>query len=85
MSLRITCPHCGARPIEEFAYGELPSVPASITDPDARDIDLGFMRANPEGVQTERWFHLYGCRRWFSIQRDTRSDEIVSAKDVGPE
>jgi sarcosine oxidase subunit delta len=76
MSLKITCPHCGARPIEEFVYGEVQSVPDAIVDPDARDVDRGFMHTNPEGVQTERWFHLYGCRRWLTVRRDTRTDEV---------
>jgi heterotetrameric sarcosine oxidase delta subunit len=77
MSLKISCPHCGARPVEEFVYGEIPAVPDAITDPEARDVDRGFMRANAEGVQTERWFHLYGCRRWLTVRRDTRTDAIL--------
>jgi heterotetrameric sarcosine oxidase delta subunit len=52
-------------------------VPDTLTDPDARDLDRAFMRANPEGVQTERWFHLFGCRRWLTLRRDTRTDEVV--------
>ncbi len=75
MSLTLTCPHCGPRAIEEFVYGDMPVVPDSITDPDARNVDLNFMRANTHGVQTERWFHLYGCRRWLTVRRDTRTDE----------
>jgi sarcosine oxidase, subunit delta len=77
MALHIPCPNCGPRPVEEFVYGEMPSVPDAITDPDARDVDRGFMRANPEGVQTERWFHLFGCRRWLTVSRDTRDNTIV--------
>jgi sarcosine oxidase subunit delta len=76
--MKINCPHCGARSVEEFVYGEVPVVPDSITDPDARDVDRAFMRANPQGVQTERWFHLFGCRRWLTLQRDTRTDEILN-------
>jgi sarcosine oxidase subunit delta len=75
--MTITCPHCGERPIEEFIYGEIPTVPESITDPDARDIDRAFMRSNPEGITIERWFHVFGCRRWLTLQRDTRTDETV--------
>jgi heterotetrameric sarcosine oxidase delta subunit len=75
--VKITCPHCGERPIEEFIYGEIPTVPESITDLDARDIDRAFMRSNPEGISTERWFHVFGCRRWMTLQRDTRTDETV--------
>jgi heterotetrameric sarcosine oxidase delta subunit len=47
-------------------------VPDSITDEEERDLDRAFMRDNREGVITERWFHTFGCRRWLTIQRDTR-------------
>ena len=77
MNIYIPCPHCGRRPIQEFVYGEIPEVPASITDADARDLDRSFMRKNPEGPTTERWFHTYGCRRWLTLRRDTRTDEIL--------
>jgi heterotetrameric sarcosine oxidase delta subunit len=73
----IPCAHCGVRPIEEFLYGEVPAPPASLVDADARDLDRGFMHDNAEGLVAERWFHAFGCRRWVSIRRDTRSDEIV--------
>ena len=79
MSLIIPCPHCGARPVQEFVYGEIPVVPDDLTDPDARDVDRAFMRANPEGPTVERWFHAYGCRRWLTLERDTHNDEIFSA------
>ena len=78
MSIKITCPTCGPRPVEEFIYGEIPVVPDSITDPDARDLDRAFMRSNVEGPQTERWFHAFGCRRWLTLRRDTRTDEILT-------
>jgi len=34
------------------------------------------MYTNPAGVQTERWFHLYGCRRWLTVRRDTRDNQM---------
>jgi len=77
MSLRITCPNCGPRAIEEFLYGEIPEVPESLTDLDARDLDRAFMRKNPEGPAVERWFHAAGCRRWLTTRRDTRTDEVL--------
>jgi heterotetrameric sarcosine oxidase delta subunit len=79
MSIILICPTCGPRPIEEFEYGEIAVVPDSITDPDERDLDRAFMRSNPEGPQTERWFHSFGCRRWLTLRRDTRTDEVLSA------
>lgn len=78
MSLRLTCPTCGVRPLEEFLYGgELPVVPDAITEPDARDVDRAWMRGNPEGACTERWFHAHGCRRWLTLVRDTRTDAVI--------
>ena len=77
MSLRLPCPHCGRRPIEEFVHGEVPTVPDFITDADDRDLDRAFMRENAEGVVTERWFHADGCRRWMTLTRNTRDDEVV--------
>ncbi|MGH6908189.1 MAG: sarcosine oxidase subunit delta [Terriglobales bacterium] len=75
MSIRIPCPNCGPRPIQEFVYGEIPAAPDSITDPDERNLDRAFMHNNPEGLTTERWFHTDGCRRWLTLRRDTRSDQ----------
>jgi heterotetrameric sarcosine oxidase delta subunit len=76
--LVLPCPNCGRRSVEEFRYAEIPTVPASITDPDAADLDRGFFRSNPEGEVVERWFHEYGCRRWFTVRRDTRTDSILA-------
>lgn len=62
--------------MEEWSYGEVFEVPERITDPDARDVDRGFFHDNREGIVREAWFHLYGCRRWIYIERDTRTDEV---------
>ncbi len=78
MSLKLTCPHCGERPLTEFSYGEIPEVPSSITNPDDRDIDRAFMLKNPEGETVEAWFHVYGCRRWLKVKRDTRTDALLN-------
>ena len=72
MNILIPCPHRGPRPVQEFIHGEVPVVPDSITDEEERDLDRAFMRDNREGVITERWFHTFGCRRWLTIERDTR-------------
>lgn len=79
MSIRIPCPHCGTRPVEEFVYGEVPVVPDEIQTlgREAADFDFGFMRNNPEGVQREAWFHSYGCRRWVYVLRDTVTDTVI--------
>jgi sarcosine oxidase, subunit delta len=77
--LWLTCPNCGRRPVEEFAFGgEVRNVPEWITDPDERDIDLVWMASNRDGVTTERWFHAAGCRRWATISRDASVDVEVA-------
>jgi len=77
MSIHLDCPHCGRRVLEEFVYGEIPSPPATLTDPEQRNLDRAFMLTNPEGPTTERWFHSYGCRRWITITRDTLTNQIL--------
>ncbi len=77
MSIQIPCAHCGNRPVQEFIYGEIPSIPTSITDEAARDVDFGFMHNNVAGVQREAWFHSDGCRRWTYLERDTVTDVVV--------
>ncbi len=76
--LTVMCPNCGPRPVEEFRFGgELPQLPASLTDPHDRDFDQVWMFGNVEGVQTERWFHDAGCHRWLTAVRDTSRDRFV--------
>ena len=74
---RIPCPLCGVRAVEEFVYGEMPEASADLVDADARDVDRAFMHANAEGPVTERWFHTFGCRRWITIRRDTRTNDVL--------
>ena len=80
--LWITCPHCGARPVEEYRFGgELPTVPDLLTDPDARDVDYVWFFDNIAGPSVERWYHLGGCRRWLTLRRDTTTDTILTSQE----
>ncbi len=75
MALEIPCPNCGARPYTEFTFGgELR--PIGATD---REVDFArvFLPENPAGPQEERWFHALGCKRWLTVTRDRRTNEIV--------
>ena len=74
MVLRLSCPHCGLRPVEEWVFAATPDTPDHVTDPEDRDVDRGYMTANMEGVEHERWFHTDGCRRWYTIGRNTTLD-----------
>ena len=74
MALKIPCPHCGEREFAEFSFGgEL----RAIDSPDpGSDFVRVYLRDNAAGVQTERWFHAYGCRRWLTLRRNTVTNEI---------
>ena len=72
--MSIRCPWCGERHQSEFAYGgeahiERPPAPEAVSD--AAWARYLYFRANPRGVHYERWFHVYGCRRWFHAVRHT--------------
>lgn len=84
--LMITCPWCGPREQTEFAYGgeahiPRPANPDTLTD--AQWADYLFMRKNPRGRHREQWNHVFGCRRWFNIERDTVTYAIASVYKPG--
>jgi heterotetrameric sarcosine oxidase delta subunit len=79
--IRLTCPNCGPRPLEEWRYGgETPSVPDSVTDPAARNVDRVWFSDNVDGPVVERWYHLAGCRRWTTVLRDTHTDTVLESR-----
>ena len=78
--LWITCPNCGARPVEEYRFGgELPSIPDHVTEADERDVDYVWFFDNIDGPSVERWFHHAGCRRWLTLHRNTTTDTVIGA------
>ncbi len=84
--LHIECPYCGRRDENEFSCGgeahiARPQEPAALSD--AEWADYLFMRTNPKGVLAERWCHGVGCRRWFNVERDTVSHEILRVYKMG--
>ena len=76
----IRCPWCGDRSLIEFASGGEAHIERP-ADPDAVDnrawADYLFFRRNTRGAHRERWFHAFGCRRWFNALRDTSEDRIL--------
>lgn len=80
--MRIPCPLCGERALEEFTYlGD-----ATVRRPDAAEEDLGawhafvYLRDNPRGPHREFWHHLHGCRAWLEVERDTATHEVFAAR-----
>ncbi|MCP8937675.1 sarcosine oxidase subunit delta [Alsobacter sp. SYSU M60028] len=88
--MRITCPHCGERGNEEFAYlGD-----ATVRRPDdagaarpgapefERWMDYVYLRDNPAGRHRELWQHVHGCRAWLVVTRDISTHAIFSVEDA---
>ena len=75
MALEIPCPHCGPRPYTEFGFGGEPR-PVGVTGVE-EDFAQVYLGENVAGPRTERWFHALGCKRWLTITRDTRTNEVV--------
>ena len=79
--IQINCPFCGRRDHSEFSYGRDGSIEYPELDACEEDWhDAIFMRENIYGIQTETWQHLYGCRLWLYIDRDTRTHEISGVR-----
>ncbi len=78
MSFQLECPTCGLRSVYEFRFGgELRQRPSS----DAVDedwVNYMYYRANLDGVQREWWYHRDGCGTWFTAERDTKSNVVMS-------
>lgn len=85
--MRIACPHCGDRGLDEFVFlGD-----ASVTRPTADAAEpadafhaYGYLRTNPAGPTDELWFHASGCHAWLVVTRDTRT-HVISAVRLAQE
>lgn len=75
--IRIPCPHCGLRNSTEFRYvGEGASRPVpSTTTPEQWRAYL-YDQRNVLGWTRESWYHTFGCRRFFTIERHTLTNEV---------
>lgn len=84
----IECPFCGVRDHAEFRYGGDGSIHYPALDADLEHWhDALYLRENIDGMQLETWHHVFGCRQWLLVERDTVSHEISSVKpannDIG--
>ncbi|HJU33112.1 MAG TPA: sarcosine oxidase subunit delta [Hyphomicrobiaceae bacterium] len=87
--MRIECCHCGVRGHEEFAYlGDATVVRPAAVDPGspiddatrARWAQYTYVRDNPAGPHRELWQHVWGCRAWLVVTRDTRTHAILKVE-----
>jgi heterotetrameric sarcosine oxidase delta subunit len=84
MSFLLTCPNCGPRDVNEFAYaGEVTRRPAA--NPSQGELgSYVYFRRNVAGVQREWWYHRFGCELWFLAERDTRTNEVLRVELPAP-
>lgn len=80
--MRIPCPICGERALEEFTYrGDArPRRPAPETEELEPWYAYVYLRENPMGRMKELWQHLNGCRAWIVVERNTRTHEIFGSE-----
>lgn len=76
--MRIPCPYCGNRDLQEFLYrgDAYPKRP----DHDAGFYEYIYERTNVAGPMQEHWYHAQGCRNWIVVTRDTKTHHISSAE-----
>jgi heterotetrameric sarcosine oxidase delta subunit len=78
VSFFLPCPHCGPRPVDEYAYsGEVTRRPRSTPTLDELT-DYVYFRDNVAGRQREWWQHRLGCGEWFLAERDTQTNEVIA-------
>ena len=80
--MRIPCPHCGERDVQEFSYlGD-----ATLVRRDEAHVSMEamhehvYLRDNPAGPHRELWYHAAGCHAWLVVTRDTRTHAIAGAE-----
>lgn len=78
--MRIACPHCGLRDVQEFTYlGDAkPRRPEGLAATDVAMIEYVYLRDNPRGSHEEFWYHGAGCQTWLVVRRDTLTHAIGS-------
>lgn len=83
--MRISCPLCGERPLEEFVYrGDATVKRPDETAPIADWVSYVYLRDNPKGAHREHWRHVSGCGSWLVVDRDTVTHEIISVAEARP-
>jgi sarcosine oxidase, subunit delta len=82
--LLIPCPYCGKRPELEFSYGGQAHIARPPPTAEAAEwTAFQYQRANIRGPHAERWRHTHGCGRFFNVERDTTTDQILRSYRSG--
>ena len=80
--MRLPCPYCGTRGVQEFTYLGDANVkrPGLEAMSEAAMVEYVYQRDNPAGRHREYWRHSAGCRAWIVVVRDTKTHRIEAAE-----
>jgi heterotetrameric sarcosine oxidase delta subunit len=74
---RLTCPFCGPRELEEFAFHK------TLPELDAGDFAAVYLRTNRVNDSLEHWQHAHGCRAWLRVRRNPSTGEVHEVALMG--
>lgn len=81
--MRIACPHCGERSLDEFLYsGDATVKRPDFASPTAMEEFTSYVyeRTNPPGMHRELWYHAAGCHAWLVVTRGMATHVITSVE-----
>lgn len=83
--MRLACPHCGERSVDEFVYqGDASIVRPSPDAPHRLDafVSYAYERTNSYGLHRELWFHAMGCHAVLVVTRNVATHAIIEVASV---
>ena len=82
--LFVPCPNCGPRNAADFAYGgEAHPRPDPNAATKSEWRDYLYIEENPAGWLRENWYCRAGCRRFFTTERNTATNEFRDSPVLG--
>ena len=83
--MRLNCPHCGTRSIEEFVQLGAAGLQRPAAEADSQAwVEYVYQRDNPRGWHEELFQHVSGCRAFLSVRRDTITHAVESVRQASP-
>lgn len=76
--MRLVCPFCGDRELDEFQFRQLVPEP-----PEGSAAARVYDRVDRPDQSVEYWQHLQGCRTWLVVRRDPTTATVVSVHVLG--
>jgi heterotetrameric sarcosine oxidase delta subunit len=72
--IRLDCPFCGARELEEFRFRK------TLAEPGSNACDEVYLRVNRLTTSAEHWQHINGCRAWLLVRRNPSDGTILEVR-----